>query len=223
MIAAGVFEPHRGWGGILGLGVAVLICCGIWKWDEWRTARAGKIGNHSPTPPAVVGGVPKPLVVDRTSHETGETAGPTEEEWYGGIIEVDGVFRRFYRKVGHIARTGDSPPPDDDVEDDADEYDDECEDEPGGNDVSELPGAYVAPAAVLPDAPVREPRPEAGVTPAVYAARMVREGRFTTAQIVAELQDVYGVSRATAYRAVGSSARPPREMINRTMVGREKK
>jgi hypothetical protein len=140
MLIAAATEPQRGWGGPVALAAACLI---FWLF----TLAYAKIKNPSPPPPT--GATPKPITAgqrkprpiaakpeprvdpDPDLHETKFPSRQATDDnpWYGRIIEVGG--RRF-RAAAHIARTGESPPPErerDDL-DDALDLVDESEERP---------------------------------------------------------------------------------------------
>lgn len=207
IVATGPADPGRGWGNMVGLGVAIVVCYLIWRIDLYRRKRKGD--DPSPTP----GGVPLPR---ETSQVAGVSSHPSHAEtpddggaWYGRIVHAGG---KWYRTGQHIARTGESPP----------ELPPEPEPElPGPSDDGPLsPERYVPPVGdPETDVPFAE---EAGEWPAVeggggyvavepvvvhresrdeYARRCLQE-RVPPPRIVEGLQQHYGLSRATAYRIV---------------------
>jgi hypothetical protein len=119
MLTVAAEEVQRGWGGP----VALVVACAIF-WLFVVVHR--KIKNPSPPPPVgpttkpIAAGQrrPRPIVArpepksdpDAGLHETvfpGREAAD-DNPWYGRIVEAGG--RRF-RAAAHIARTGESPPP----------------------------------------------------------------------------------------------------------------
>lgn len=156
MLIAAAEETQRGWGGPIALVVACLL---FWLFVVVHR----KITNPSPTPPdhggtKAVGPAQRRFAISDTPAEiprdttadTGarprdtirdtrfpgrDTASPgpdtdADTAWWGRIVEVGG--RRF-RAAAHIARTGDSPPPEPERE--RDDFDDAldlvADEEPG--------------------------------------------------------------------------------------------
>ena len=119
MLLAAAAEPSRGWGGPIALVVAFVVF-------RLFVLAYTKIKNPSPPPPAtptpksITAGQrkPRPIAVrpeprvdpDPDLHDTRfpDRGGEAKEPWYGPIVEAGG--RRF-RAAAHIAKTGDSPPP----------------------------------------------------------------------------------------------------------------
>lgn len=135
IVAAG--ETQRGWGGP----IALVVACGIfWLFvvvhrkitnpsptppaqGGVKAIGAGRTGftptgdtatrrpdpTRRPTDPRVDTGPPPRGTEPRRRDTGGSSADPTDDTaWYGRIVEAGG--RRF-RAAAHIARTGDSPPP----------------------------------------------------------------------------------------------------------------
>lgn len=160
----------------------------IWRIDVYRQKRKGD--DPSPTPPPTPVSRETPQVTAVSSRPSHETDDDGEGDWYGRIARRG---HHYVRVAKHVARTGETPPPDDNPETDIEPYD-----PPGECDI-DLP---------LDGEQDQEPAPSRRVqreTRERYVRRCLRDGA-PRAQIVAGLQEHYRMSRAQAYRLVGTQA-----------------
>lgn len=185
ILANGPNDPAKGWAGPWALFVAAVFCYLVWRADKYYRARWG--GGATPSPTVTTPPPPGETVqVRAVSSQVSPDETPVEANkthWYGSIERVRGEIKRVYRGAQHVARTGDSPPPDDEVPDDE----------------VDLPLEDVSDETQEQGETALESREE-------YIVRCLAAG-VGKPQLVAALQEHYGRSRAQAYRDVEAAPR----------------